>query len=182
MVTGGPIDFQTLVPAIVENARQWVESQRDRYRPAARGLTEYERVGLVRFFTSESLDLTRIAWGPAAEEPPFYAALQKLGLHYPFSEANAVTYVDTIFFAERSGYRDPPPLSLLFHELVHVVQFEVLGVERFLRRYVEGYLEHGQVYGAIPLEAHAYELQRRYDLAPTIGFSVSADVRVSHAY
>jgi hypothetical protein len=96
---------------------------------------------------------------------------------------SGVTYIDTIFLSEKSGLEDPPPLPLLFHELTHVVQYKVLGLERFLKRYVEGYFEHGQVYEAIPLEAHAYELQRRYESGPTNGFSVGAYVqRMLEAY
>jgi hypothetical protein len=177
------MDFQALIPSIVADARQWVESQRNRYRPVARGLTETEWVELERFFTPVYLDLARITWGPVVEDPPFYPELQSLGLHFPFSAANGITYVDTIFLAESRGFHDPPPLPLLFHELVHVVQFSILGVDRFLSRYVQGYFEHGQVYEANPLEAHAIELQGRYVSGPTIGFSVGAHVqRMSQAY
>jgi hypothetical protein len=129
------------------------------------------------FYDSDTLDLARIAWGPVAEEPLWSPELQKLGLHYPFSEAATVTYVDTIFFSERFGERDQPSPSTLFHELVHLVQFQVLGVEQFLGWYVKGYLEGGQIYEANPLEAHAYEMQGRYDRAPTTGFSVLAEVQ-----
>ncbi len=171
------MNYQALVPTIVKLAQQWVESQRNKYRPTARGLIASEQTALGGFHSSETLRLARIAWGPVAEEPPWYPELQKLGLHYPFSEAAAVTYVDTIFFSERFGERDKPSPSTLFHELVHVVQFQVLGAERFLGHYVEGYLRGGQVYRANPLEAQAYALQDRYDRAPTMGFSVLAEVQ-----
>jgi len=47
--------------------------------------------------------------------------------------------------------------STLFHELVHTVQWRVLGPERFLVVYACGLLEHG--YEDSPLEAMAYELE-----------------------
>src|SRR5712692_4753358 len=107
-----PMQYQALIPGVIKDARQWVESQRNRYRPIARGLNKHEEMELSRFFTPQYLDLARIVWGPVVEDPPFYLALQNLGLRFPFSEANGITYVDTIFLAERDGASDPPPLHL----------------------------------------------------------------------
>jgi hypothetical protein len=64
---------------------------------------------------------------------------------------------------------------LLFHELVHVVQYEKLGVPEFARKYVMGFLRGGS-YKAIPLEMNAYELGARFAAAPTKTFSVEAEV------
>jgi len=53
--------------------------------------------------------------------------------------------------------------SLLFHELVHVVQYEHLGQRGFFREYVRGWALAGLRYREIPLERDAYELQGRFD-------------------
>ena len=50
----------------------------------------------------------------------------------------------------------------LFHEIVHVVQYRLLGVYQFAARYMHGYLRGG--YDAIDLERCAYSLDARYDL------------------
>jgi len=50
---------------------------------------------------------------------------------------------------------------LLFHELVHVVQYEKLGLEGFAAKYVRGFLNGGS-YEGIPLEMNAYELDARF--------------------
>ena len=47
-----------------------------------------------------------------------------------------------------------------FHELVHVIQWEHLGVERFLLAYAQGFLSGG--YYSNPLESMAYAHQQRF--------------------
>ena len=52
--------------------------------------------------------------------------------------------------------------SLHFHELVHVVQWQHLGPERFIMAYALGHLLSGG-YRTNPLEEMAYGLQARFD-------------------
>lgn len=59
---------------------------------------------------------------------------------------------------------------LAFHELVHVVQYEILGVDAFVTRYLGG-LVGDRDYFAIPLELAAYTAQARYATIPQ-AFSV----------
>ncbi len=179
------MDAQALVSWVAEQGLHWVNAQRDRYRERARGLTPSERGEMGPFFSSHYLDLARAVRGPVVEEPPFYPQLQHSGFRLiPFHQMSAITYIDTIFLSEQAGIPDPPPLPLLFHELVHVVQYDLLGPEQFLSRYVRGYFEHSQVYEAIPLEAHAFDLQRQYEkFGHTMGFWVRARVEaMRHAY
>jgi hypothetical protein len=67
-----------------------------------------------------------------------------------------VTYKDMIFVNQHHQTD-----SIYFHELVHVVQWERLGVNDFLLAYGAGLLQFG--YEASPLEAMAYSLQASYD-------------------
>jgi hypothetical protein len=82
----------------------------------------------------------------------------------------AITFVDTVVSHEAFIDR------LLFHELVHVVQYEKLGLPEFAAKYVTGFLSGGS-YEAIPLEMNAYELDARFAAAPTTVFSVEAEVQ-----
>ena len=59
---------------------------------------------------------------------------------------------------------------------MHVVQYRALGLERFARLYVEGFLRGGS-YEAIPLEQQAYALGERFEDERERRFSVEADVR-----
>jgi hypothetical protein len=60
-----------------------------------------------------------------------------------------------------------------FHELVHVVQWDALGVSDFLLTYAVGLVQYG--YAQSPLEAIAFELQQRFERFALRGF-VDADI------
>jgi hypothetical protein len=65
--------------------------------------------------------------------------------------------------------------ALFFHELVHVLQWSMLGRERFIALYMRGLAKHG--YRASPLEKMAYSLQAEFErgAAPfSVEMSVSA--------
>lgn len=86
-------------------------------------------------------------------------------------DAAGITYLSTYFV--QTGYeRDE---SLHFHELVHVVQWQHLGPERFIMAYALGHLLSGG-YRTNPLEVMAYDLQARFD-ANAPAFDVAAIVR-----
>lgn len=67
-----------------------------------------------------------------------------------------ITYKDT-FFVNQAHKTE----SLHFHEIVHVVQWERLGIDNFLLAYGIGLLQFG--YEKSPLEGMAYTLQRSFD-------------------
>ncbi|GEM_PF-3135545 len=52
-------------------------------------------------------------------------------------------------------------MTMPFHELVHVVQWSRLGVERFLLAYGFGLIRFGYYHG--PLEEMAYALERDFE-------------------
>jgi hypothetical protein len=90
----------------------------------------------------------------------------------------AITLGDTVVL-NRRFVEEPAPVELLFHELVHVVQYEVLGVEAFTRRYVGGWASGGFSYANIPLERMAYRLQAEFEtgtLAGRVNDRVTSDL------
>lgn len=80
-----------------------------------------------------------------------------------------ITYLDT-FFVRADQASDE---SLHFHELVHVIQWRLLGPERFLWLYADGLERFG--YRRSPLEVVAYDLQGQFD-AGAKPFDVEAEV------
>jgi hypothetical protein len=54
-------------------------------------------------------------------------------------DASGITYLDTYFVRQPEAGRE----SLHFQELVHVIQWQVLGAERFLALYADGLEKHG---------------------------------------
>lgn len=73
------------------------------------------------------------------------------------AEYGGITYLNT-FFVTPDFAADA---SLHFHELIHVVQWRLLGVERFVMAYADGLERFG--YRESPLEAMAYDAQARFD-------------------
>jgi hypothetical protein len=63
-----------------------------------------------------------------------------------------ITYLDTYFVRADQVH---------FHELVHVIQWRLLGPENFLARYADGLERFG--YRNSPLEKMAYNFQDRFD-------------------
>jgi hypothetical protein len=127
------------------------------------------------FFPPSGLDSTRVVVlaGEQISNPPFYGELMNMGFELAsmpdFSLMAAITFVDTVASSE------PFTERLLFHELVHVVRYEKLGLAEFAARYVRGFLNGGS-YEAIPLEMNAYELDARFAAASERYFSVTAEV------
>lgn len=66
---------------------------------------------------------------------------------------------------------------MLFHELVHVAQYKILGVTRFCMSYTEQWVtERGNPF-SMPLERDAYALQNRYESEPNRVFCVVDELR-----
>src|SRR5208283_3841846 len=90
-------------------------------------------------------------------DPPFRQAAHHIGLELPHPSHIAAITFDYVIASRQVLYP-----RLLFHELVHVVQFRLLGVTTFARLYTRGFLSGGS-YLAIPLERCASDLEFRFD-------------------
>jgi len=125
------------------------------------------------FFSPQIIDEARllILQGERVSNPSFYPMLKSLGFNnLPDQSAmGAITFYDVVVSHE------PFSGGLLFHELVHVEQYQQLGIPRFSDLYVRGFLNGGS-YEAIPLEINAYALGGRFEEDPRREFSVSDEV------
>jgi hypothetical protein len=161
---------------VIQQVVEYIDRQRQTYTGRAVHLNANQMAVLRPFFRASALDATRVV--VLARErvgyPPFYPELQRMGFEPgslpDFALMAAITYVDTVVSHEAFTDR------LLFHELVHVVQYEKLGLAEFAAKYVRGFLSGGS-YDAIPLEINAYELDARFALEPARAFSVEAEVQ-----
>jgi hypothetical protein len=148
----------------------YIRAQRAVYHPQAAPLAFSEL--WLKFFSKSDLERIRIL--PPGQErvpnPPFYADLEKMGFTgLPnFTTMAAITFDDTVVF------HDTLTPQLIFHEMVHVVQYRLLGIDEFARLYVRGYLHGG--YSGTPLEVCAYDLDGRFIMG-SVGFDVEAEVR-----
>jgi hypothetical protein len=168
---------EELVEFLVENGRRWTASQREAFAPTSDPISQEDRSVLWHYFGHGVLQSSRLAWVDEIANPDFYTTFERAGLSIPldFRLMTAITFVDTIVIS-RSQFEGPATWRpLLFHELVHAVQYRVLGLDRFVSAYVEGWARNGFFYESIPLERMAYELQGRFDLAAQ-PFSVESEV------
>jgi hypothetical protein len=173
-----PVDADTRV-WLVEQGRLWSRAEREAHRPQALPLPDAARQELAPFFPPATLEQARYRWVDAIANPPFREEALARGVPYKldFTQSAGLTHNDTFLINRARVPEDTAPpvlLLLLFHELVHVVQYDVLGVDDFVRQYVEGYLDSGD-YFAIPLELGAFALQAV--AAMGIRFSVEDLVR-----
>lgn len=138
-----------------------------------------ERSELERFFSPGTLERARVKIVPTIQNPDFFSMLRARGIPEPFDfrAFSGITFIDTILLSQSQMPPQSLLASLLFHELVHVVQYEVLGLEEFIEQYVRGWARQGMRYESIPLEHDARDLQTRYEREPFAAFSVRANVR-----
>jgi len=161
---GSDTELYDMLPCLVEMGHQWLWEQRDLHRAKARQLSGKERQLLQDYYDSAVLDKVRVATVDRISNPVFYEELKESG--YPvidLSQASGITFVDCIVI--RDLFRERPSLwiSILFHELVHVVQCEILGSRKLVESYLHAWLQNGYQYNAIPLEMQAQRLEARLD-------------------
>lgn len=166
----GALFIKPFVPLISRLTARYISHHRKQLLPAAKPLSERDRADLAGFFPAPILAEMR-AVRASMPNPKFYALVRMLGVKgvLEMSSIGAITLVDLIAYPDRISR------STLFHELVHVVQYQVLGLRRFADLYVCGFLNHGG-YDGIPLERQAYELENRFSRNPKKIFSVEEDV------
>ena len=165
-----PRFIQPLTPLISWLTAHYIAHHRKRLAPGSREIGGAMRAQLHGFFPDAVLAETRIVQA-VMPEPIVYPLVRILGVKgiLEMSSIGAITLVDVVAYPERLDS------STLFHELVHVVQYRVLGLQRFAKLYVRGFVQGGGYYG-IPLEQQAYELGARFDEHPKEIFSVEDEV------
>jgi hypothetical protein len=149
---------------------RYIAYHRRRLAPRAVAMPKDLQRSMRAFFPASVLAETRIVRA-TMPEPILYPLVKLFGIKgiLEMSSIGAITLVDVVAYPEELGR------STLFHELVHVVQYRVLGLQQFAQLYVTGFLEGGG-YERILLERQAYELGARFDRRPEDKFSVEDDV------
>ena len=151
---------------------RYVRNQRDKLIELATPLPEVSKLRLRQHFSDDDLDRVRIVQVDPLPipNPPLYPFLRLLRLDMPEPRLT-----EGITFDHVIASREPMGLPLLFHELTHVVQYRLLGLDRFAALYVHGFLAGGG-YDGIPLEQCAYALERRF-ISDKEPFAVEDEVR-----
>jgi len=153
------------LPWLIERSLQWVWEQREFYRANGRPLSDEERNELQGYYNHAVLDVVRVASVERLSDPPFLDELRELGTPtFEVSRAAGITFVDCLVIQSLFQEQSPAWFSILFHELVHVVQHRLMGPQRFIQAYVLAWAESGHQYHSIPYEEQAYRLEARFKL------------------
>lgn len=146
----------TKLRAVLPGVKGWIDQTLQSHANAATAVSSSAYTRLRDYYPDTLLDRARVVVVPRVPFPP----LSQLGIpEFRAMETMplaGVTYKNT-FFVTTGQQRE----SLYFHELVHVVQWDRLGVDNFLLVYAIGLFQHG--YQQSPLEQMAYQLQADFD-------------------
>ena len=154
-----------LLPRILM-IRSWIERTLAAHADGARPVGEiFEARGFRRlpdYFEASLLERVRCVAVERVPVPPLASMGLRLVSGFESNRYAGITYGDTYFVDRRYDLSE----SLHFHELIHAVQWDCLGFDRFLLAYARGLLRNG--YARSPLEVMAYGHQRRFetDTAP----------------
>ncbi len=172
--------MQELVSYLADNAGHWISNQRDLHRAHSGPLPDTTMAALRGFFGGDTLDRARLRRVPVIENPPFYREFEEAGASIPldFSVWASITFGDVILVSD-DQVPGPPPYSVIFHEMVHLVQYDELGIFEFARRYVTPFMQNRANYMTIPLESMAFDLQGRFEGSTGEPFSAEAEVRAN---
>jgi hypothetical protein len=153
----------------------YLREQREHFWASARPLSEEHRRMMVPFFAPGLLDRIRtvVLEGERVQNPPFFTDARAEGFtNLPdFAHMASLTFQDVLVF-----HGEIVPRTM-FHALVHAVQFEVLGLERYAELLVRGFLRT-HFYISVPLEAHAFTLESKFAGDPAQTFPVEERVRL----
>ena len=160
----------------VAQAIDWItgylREQREYYSPVSVPLANERKSRMWPYFGAATLDRIRIIElrGARLRVPEFFAKVRALGFEPPEIEhMDSVTFLDVIVFNQRVSER------ALFHALVHAVQIDVLGLQRYAELWVQGFMKT-RTHFTVPLEVHAFSLSSKF-LRPTLEqFSVEDEV------
>jgi len=164
-------------PEEIAQAIDWLSSclraNRERYFSYARPLNAQQITTFAPYFSHELLSGIRVAelHGKRIEEPEFLARARALG----YSGLPDISHMDSLTFLEVIVFNEKCSERALFHSLVHAVQLQILGLERYAELWVHGFLKTRAHY-AVPLEVQAFSLASKF-LRPTQpAFSVESEV------
>jgi hypothetical protein len=159
-----------IICEVIDNARQREED----YLARAAFLTSAQKEAVRAFFPQRLLDGVRVLElkKERVPNPAFQERAQKRGyrLMLDFQHMADITHPRLIILQQK------PTSRLLFHALVHVVQYDILGLERYLELYVRAFVSN-ESYTSVPLEVQAFQLDQRFTENPDRVFSVEDEVR-----
>ena len=150
----------------------YLREQREHYFPVAAPLTNEVKAQMWPFFSADLLDRIRIIElrGARVRVPEFFARVRALGFEPP-----QITHMDSVTFLDIVAFNQSLSERALFHALVHAVQIDVLGLQRYAELWVHGFLKT-RTHFTVPLEVHAFSFSSKFLRPLPERFSVEDEV------
>jgi hypothetical protein len=152
---------------LLPRARRWVRRLLDEHRDARRPVSSFGFQRLDSCWPRERLDASYVVLVEQCPMPTEADLGMEGVVAFEPQRTRGITYLNTFFIRRDAADNE----SLFFHEMVHVAQWQRLGLNRFLGLYALGLLQAG--YRDSPLEQMAYDMQKRFDAGDT--FDAEAD-------
>jgi hypothetical protein len=151
----------------------YLREQREHYLPAAQPLSNQHKARMWPYFSPHVLDQVRVVelHGKRVPPPAFYPQARALG----FDNLPQITHMDSLTFLDVLVFNQTLAERSLFHALVHAVQFQSLGLERYTELFVQSFVKK-RAHFAVPLEAHAFSLESKFKRPSAERFSVEDHV------
>jgi hypothetical protein len=147
----------TELKEILAQATAWIGELLERNRHAAESVASFGFKRLPEYFAKETLERARVVLLDALPKPPLAAWGLAAMADFEAQEDDGITF-ENVYFLRHSCAWDE---SLHLHELIHTIQWRVLGSEQFLLAYAQGHLA-SDGYAENPLERIAFDLQGRF--------------------
>lgn len=145
-----PEEFDIAYPKLIS----WIGDTLTASSAQARSVASLGFRRLPYYFSQVILNSAKVVSVDSLPMPP----LTKLGLtqfaDFERGDFDSITYLDTFFVKQQCSHDE----GLHFHELIHVLQWRLLGPKRFLAIYADGLERFG--YQGCPLESMAYGAER----------------------
>ncbi|MBI4397696.1 MAG: hypothetical protein HY586_01050 [Candidatus Omnitrophica bacterium] len=166
------------IPFLVFLATRWVGKQKKVFYSLGKPLGEKEKQGLAGFFEPALLEHVKIVYLERLHPASLLtqARLWLLKIIFRKQHLAGLTLGGCVFVTDSIQTGEKINLSILFHELVHVTQYELLGIKEFLKQYLTSWAYHEYSYPQIALERVAYGLTHHFETFPGKPFSVKERV------
>jgi hypothetical protein len=153
-----PQEFEIAFPKVMS----WIQRTLVAYEKVARPVASKNFRRLPLYFSRAQIEVAKFVAVDRIPLPP----LSSVGLRHfkelELDDFDGITYLDTYFLKRRAAGDE----SLHFHEMIHVVQWRLLGAEFFLAMYAGGFEKFG--YRNSPLEKMAYDAQELFDCSKVV--------------
>jgi hypothetical protein len=147
-----PEEFRTAYPKL----RAWIQKTLEFYEKNAKPIASMHFVRLPLYFDPSLLETAKFIAIDRLPMPPLSAMGLSRFAVFEQGDFNGITYLDRYFIKQAVVTEE----AIHFHELIHVIQWRLLGPEDFLAAYANGLDEFG--YENSPLEKMAYDAEAAF--------------------